>query len=192
MADSQLKIGSNIRTIRMKMGITQQDLANQCDLSKGMISKIENGLVVPAIATLTRIAHALHVKVSALIENENQQPSLFTINPFTNSSNFITTTMGYEIFNPAAGLKDKMMQPILINADQNKTKPHTVSHPGEEYIFVFSGEMNFRVGNTIYLMQRGDSLFFDASQPHGIMSVQQNVQYVDLFNGYHYEAEPDD
>lgn len=189
MSDHQLSIGRNIRAIRLKLSMTQQQLADACSISKGMISKVENGVVVPAVATLTKIAQAMHVRVSDLIEAENQMPSLLTMNPFSDDEKFITTNMGYRIYNPAAGLTDKVSQPILITAQEGQVKPHQVSHPGEEYIFIFEGEMDFRVGNTDYLLRRGDSLHFDALQPHGITSVKGVVHYLDMFIGHHFEAD---
>lgn len=184
----QMYIGKNIRRIRKDIVMTQQQLADACGLTKSMISKVENGVVIPALSTLTKIAHALRVKVSQLIEAENQQPSMMTLNPFEDPGQFVTTAMGYQIFNPAAGLEDRMTQPILITAYEGEVKPHLVDHPGEEYLFVFDGEMTFAVGDAIYLLRRGDSLFFDATQSHGIRSVKGMVQYVDVFVGHHFEA----
>lgn len=190
--DKQLDIGRKIRRTRMNLTMTQQQLAEQCGLTKSMISKVENGVVVPALATLTKIAQALGVKASQLIETENQQPSMWTVNPFENPAQFVTTSLGYQIFSPAAGDNDHLMQPILVTAAEGKVKPHLVSHPGEEYLFVFKGEMTFVVDETIYLMRQGDSLFFDAMQKHGIRSVKGMVQYVDVFVGHRFEAPLDE
>lgn len=190
--DKQLDIGRKIRRTRMNLTMTQQQLAEQCGLTKSMISKVENGVVVPALATLTKIAQALGVKASQLIETDNQQPSMWTVNPFENPAQFVTTSLGYRIYSPAAGDNDHLMQPILITATEDEVKPHLVSHPGEEYIFVFEGEMTFVVDETIYLMRRGDSLFFDAMQKHGIRAVKGSVQYVDIFVGHHFEAPVDE
>lgn len=181
-------IGRNIRAIRLKESLTQQQLADACALSKGMISKLENGAVVPAIATLQKIAVALRVKVSDLIESTDQVPSVMTINPFANLSSFIQTQMGYWMFNPAVGLTNVATQPILIIAKEGEVKPHLVCHPGEEYIFIFDGEMNFSVGGKIHLLRRGDSLFFEGTQPHGIASVNGCVQYVDVLVGHTLDA----
>lgn len=181
-------IGRNIRAIRLKESMTQQQLADACALSKGMISKVENGAVVPAIATLQKIAVALHVKVSDLIESTNQVPSVMTVNPFANLNSFIKTQMGYWMFNPAVGLTDVATQPILIIAKENEVKPHLVCHPGEEYIFIFDGEMTFAVGGQVHLLRRGDSLFFEGTQSHGIASVKGYVQYVDVLVGHTLDA----
>ena len=48
--------------------------------------------------------------------------------------------------------------------------------------------MTFMVNGTVYLMRRGDSLFFDAMQEHGIRAVKGSVQYIDIFVGHHFEA----
>ncbi len=180
-------IGRNIRAIRLKESLTQQQLADACSLSKGMISKVENGAVVPAIATLQKIATVLHVKVVELIESTNQVPSVMTLNPFGDMSRFIRTQMGYWMFNPAVGLTDVTSQPILVIANEGEVKPHLVCHPGEEYIFIYSGEMNFTVADKVYLLRSGDSLFFKGTQPHGITSVNGCVQYVDVLVGQSLE-----
>ena len=189
MSDQQVNIGRNIRAIRMQVGLTQQRLAEQCGLSKGMISKVENGVVVPALATLSKIASAMHIKLSDLIETDTQNPSVWTVNPFSNPENFIKTSMGYQIFNPAVGLSDRNLQPILVTATQNTVKPHLVSHAGEEYIFVFEGEMTFKVGDNTYLLRAGDSLFFTSLQKHGISSVNGSVHYIDILGGQHSAVE---
>jgi transcriptional regulator with XRE-family HTH domain len=190
MNDNQLSIGRNIRAIRLKLSLTQQQLADQCSLTKGMISKVENGVVVPAVATLTKIAQAMHVKVSDLIEAKDQTPSLLTINPFSDKEKFITTNMGYCIYNPAVGLADKVSQPILITAREGEVKPHIVSHPGEEYIFIFEGEMNFRVNGTQLPSAQRRQPVFRRAAAHGIYSVNGFVNYLDMFVGHHFEASP--
>lgn len=174
-------IGRNVKISRTKIGMTQQQLADACGLSKGMISKVENAAVVPAIGTLQKIATALHVRVADLIEENSQAESRMTINPFQDPSQFILTNMGYLVFNPATGINGTSTQPLLIMAYEGQVTPHEVCHPGEEYIFIFDGEMNFTVGDKIHLLRKGDSLFFDSSQMHGIHHVNGFVQYVDVF-----------
>ena len=183
------RIGVNIRAIRLRLRMTQQQLADACGLSKGMISKVETGAVVPALATLSKIAGAMHVKVSQLIETDAQPASTVTINPFSDENRFVRTAMGYWIYMPTAGQTDRVTQPLMIFAREGEVRPHRVTHPGEEYIFVFDGEMTFAVGEANYLLRRGDSLFFDSLQPHGISSVAGKVEYVNIFVGHHYDPD---
>ncbi len=183
-----MEIGSNIRRIRLSAGLTQQELANGCGLTKSMISKVENGVVVPALGTLTRIATVLKVKVATLMEADDGHGTVMTINPFADPSRFVMTMLGYSIFSPAACKTDKRMQPIMVCAKKGEVKRHLVSHQGDEFLFIFEGEMNFRVGEETYLLRQGDSLYFDGHNKHGIMSVPNEVKYLDLFVGHQYTA----
>ena len=62
----ELAIGRQVRAYRVQQGMTVADLARQSDLSPGMLSKVENGLTSPSLATLNSIAIALNVPVTAL------------------------------------------------------------------------------------------------------------------------------
>ena len=50
-----MDIGSKIKSMRMEKQLTQEELANRCELSKGFISQLENNLTSPSIATLIDI-----------------------------------------------------------------------------------------------------------------------------------------
>lgn len=181
-------IGDNIRKTRHRLSMTQQALADASGLSKGMISKIETGAVVPVMGTLSRIAEGLGVKFGALLEMEHKRDPLLTLNPFADPCQFITTQAGYRIFNPLDGATDKGMQPIMVYAKSGEAKPHVLTHPGEEFIFVVRGEMTFQVGDQKLFLRPGDSLYFDGMKKHGIYSVPNEVAYLDIFVGHRFSA----
>jgi transcriptional regulator with XRE-family HTH domain len=181
------RIGVNIKRLRIQNRLTQQQVADMCNLSKGMISKIESGRVMPAIATLTRIAHALNVKVSLLMEEGNGrnavcQPTTLSVEEFTK------TDLGYRFLTLAAEYGDKQIQPLVFYARNGEVTSHRVSHQGEECIYIIEGEMSFLVGDTLYYLRKGDFLYFDGLQPHGIDSVEHEVRYLNLFSGSEYTS----
>lgn len=182
-----MNIGESIRKVRLHSGFTQQDIADRCDLTKGMISKIENGKVVPAVGTLQRIARALGVKVAALMEAKENGNVRMTLNPFANMESFTRTSKGYRIFS-ASNYPGQIMQPILIYTKKGELRPHEVVHQGEEFIYVLEGEMVFTVGGEQFLLRAGDSLYFDGMQKHGIHSVPSEVRYINLFAGYEFSG----
>ncbi|HYQ56327.1 MAG TPA: helix-turn-helix transcriptional regulator, partial [Draconibacterium sp.] len=92
-----LYIGTRIRHFRKLQKRTIQDIANTCGLSKSMVSKIETNKVVPSVATLVKIAKALGVNVSVLMEENDIKSSVFISSE--QSNNGITkTNRGYQIF----------------------------------------------------------------------------------------------
>ena len=186
--DGFMNIGERIRKLRVQNGLTQQEIADRCELTKSMISKIENGKVVPAVGTLQRLARALGVKVGALMEEKENGTVKHSLDPFATMDRFTRTAKGYHIFS-ASNYPGQIMQPILIYARKGELRSHEVVHLGEEFIYVLSGEMIFAVGGEHYLLRTGDSLYFDGAQKHGIHSVPDEVRYLNLFAGYEFSGD---
>lgn len=181
------QIGLTVKRLRIQNRLTQQQVADACGLSKGMISKIETGKVMPAIATLSRIAHTLNVKVSLLMEESStRETSCQSTNiPL---DEYQKTDMGYRFSTLAAEYGDKQIQPLMFYANNKEIKPHLVSHQGEECIYIVDGDMHFSIGGTSYFLQKGDILYFDGLQPHGIEKVDNEVYYLNLFSGREYTS----
>ena len=180
-------IGLNIKKHRVQMQMTQQQMADLCGLSKGMISKIECGKVMPAIATLSRIAHALGVKVSLLMDESNGHDVICQSTDIS-IENFTLTEVGYRFCTLAADFGDKQIQPMVFYAKNGEVAPHIVSHLGEECIYIIEGSMCFVVNGVHFHMKQGDFLYFNAILPHGIQSVEKEVKYLNLFSDSEHPA----
>ena len=70
-------IGGRIRRIRMRQNRTLEEIANASGLTRGMITKVENGKATPAVKTLVRIADALGVAASTLLEETSRMSPVF-------------------------------------------------------------------------------------------------------------------
>ena len=176
-----MEIGDRIRKIRTQQGRTIQEIADVCQCSKALLSKVENNKVVPAVATLTKIAKALGVKVSVLLEDGANGDAAFTPNMFDHPETFLATNKGYGIYAVAPHVVNKKMQPVLIRACKGQVKTHTVHHEGEEFIYVLDGELKVHIGNVEYLLRCGESVYFEAINDHGIMPVTPVALYMDIF-----------
>jgi transcriptional regulator with XRE-family HTH domain len=179
--DFALEIGTRIRRIRLQQGRTIQEVATLCNFSKGLLSKIETGKIVPAIATLTKIARVLGIKVSVLMEEGAVANVAVTPDLSSCEDAFVITSKGYSIYGFAPHFLNKKMQPLLINSQKNIVKQHSVSHEGEEFIYVLEGSVKIHVGNTEYLLEAGESIYFEALNEHGVMPVTDKAIYLDIF-----------
>ena len=175
-----LNIGERIRLLRISQNRTLQEVADKCDLSKSMISKIENNRAIPSVAALVKISQCLGTNISNLLEQDGWQNTILTSKHKAESS-LTLTDKGYSIFPFASEYHEKKMQPFLFVAKRHEVKPHRVSHEGEEFIYVIKGEMKMQVGEIEYHLKEGDSLYFNALQKHGIMPVSGEVTYIDVF-----------
>lgn len=177
---NKLNIGDRIKMLRISQKRTMQEIAEASDLSKSMISKIENNKTVPSVAALVKIAKALGTNISSVLEQDGWLNAIITTR-LKAQENLTTTDKGYSIYPYASEYHEKKMQPFLFVAKKGEVIPHEVSHEGEEFIYVINGQMKMQVGEVEYLLTSGDSLYFNSVLRHGIMPVSEEVTYLDIF-----------
>lgn len=177
---NKLNIGDRIKMLRITQKRTMQEIAEASDLSKSMISKIENNKTVPSVAALVKIAKALGTNISNLLEQNGWVNAIITSRQKA-LENLTPTDKGYSIYPYASEYHEKKIQPFLFVARKGEVIPHELSHEGEEFIYVIKGQMKMQVGEISYLLNGGDSLYFNSVQKHGIMPVSDEVMYLDIF-----------
>ena len=176
----KMNIGSRIKMLRINQKRTIQEVADASGISKSMVSKIENNVTVPSVATLVKIAKSLATDISSLLEDNGLLDAIRTARQ-TAEENLTLTDKGYHIYPFASEYHNKKMQPFLFVARKGEVKVHQLSHDGEEFIYVIQGEMMMKVGDTEYKLAAGDSLYFNSLQKHGIIPVSDEVVYLDIF-----------
>lgn len=162
-------IGRQVRTLRRKLDMTVTDLATVAGLSSGMLSKIENGLTSPSLATLKSLAKALNVPFTSLFQKFEESHSA----TFVKAGHGLAierrgTRSGhqYQLLGHSIG-KDIAVEPYLITLTHETDVFPVFQHEGQEFLFMLEGKMDYRHGGDAYTMEPGDSLFFDSDVPHG-------------------------
>lgn len=178
--EGSIKIGDRIKTLRKNQNRTLQEVADASDLSKSMISKIENNKTVPSVAALVKIAGALGTTISQLLENNVWVNAIVTSRQKA-EENLTLTDKGYSIYPYASEYHEKKMQPFLFVGKRGQVKQHELSHQGDEFIFVLKGQMKMQVGEVEYQLKEGDALYFNSSLKHGIQPISEEVSYLDIF-----------
>ena len=73
-----MDIGEKLRQLRLQRGLTQEDMADRCELSKGFISQVERNLASPSIATLTDMLECLGSSLSLFFKEDKDEKTVFT------------------------------------------------------------------------------------------------------------------
>ena len=178
--EQHLNVGDRIKQLRIGQKRTLQEVADLCELSKSMLSKIENNKAIPSVASLVKISAVLGTNISDLLEQDATLNTCYT-SAKAAIEGFVATGKGYSIFPFASAFHNKKMQPFLFTAKRGEVKDHQLSHEGEEFIYIIGGEMKMEVGNASYNLKAGDSLYFNAVLKHGVMPVSEEVVYIDIF-----------
>jgi transcriptional regulator with XRE-family HTH domain len=176
-----MTIGTRIRKIRTRHGMTLRHVAEACGVTVSLLSKVENGHAAPSVATLTRIAAALGVEVSFLLSEPSDEMTVVSRAERDDASSWAMTEKGYRFLALCARRMDKHMQPMLFVARKGEVNAGLLRHDGEEFVYVLEGKMNYRVGRVTHELAAGDSLYFDAEEPHDLEPLTGVVKYLAVF-----------
>jgi len=163
-------VGAAIRELRHKHGLTIAQVAEQAEISRGMLSKIENGQTSAGMDTLMRIARALGVSMSMLFSKYDTTSA---------AAQHIKKGAGMEVVR--RGTKSghsyhllaydqgpiKLFEPFLITIEDDTERYPTFEHSGTEFIYMLQGRIEYRVGQETYVLDPGDALTFQGEVPHG-------------------------
>ena len=170
----QQVVGKRIRAERVARGMTLQQLSDITNLSKPLLSKIENGKVASPISTLSQIANALELKLAELMvegDAEQESPKYVLIRRDEGEGQKIPY-LGVFSKTLADEIPNKLMNPSILSTFQTdfafgRKQIVLFSHPGQEYLYVLKGEMDYVYGTEKFRLKTGESLYMDSSVPHG-------------------------
>jgi transcriptional regulator with XRE-family HTH domain len=167
--DLEVAIGREVRAFRQQLDMTVMELAKAASLSTGMLSKIENGGISPSLGTLQALSRALHVPVTAFFRRfEEERTATFVRAGEGLKIERRGTRAGhqYELLGHSSG-KRIQVEPYLITLTAESDVFPLFQHAGVEFLYMLEGEVGYRHSDKTYVLQPGDSLYFDADAPHG-------------------------
>lgn len=167
-------ITSKIKKLRLGKRMTLERLAKETGLTKGYLSRIENSEKAPPLFTLDNVARALGVDITFLLSEDtaNIADSDIVLVKKGEGKTVLRrpAPYGYEYQSLAYKKAGKNMEPYLLSV-RLKKQTRGGGHPGEEFIYVLDGKMKFFYGDRTFLVEKGDSLYFDSSLSHSAVSL---------------------
>ncbi|MBN1563756.1 MAG: cupin domain-containing protein [Anaerolineae bacterium] len=156
-------VGPHIRAIREQRGLSLRALAERCHLSINAISLIERGENSPTVSSLHLLATALNVKITDFFENPHEQAVVY-VKP---EQRLATQSNGLLMESLGLGLRNQQLEPFMITiAPDTGADSEAITHPGQEFVHCLEGIVQYQVNKQTYQLEPGDSLLFDATQPH--------------------------
>jgi transcriptional regulator with XRE-family HTH domain len=158
-------LGNKIKQLRLQTGLTQEELADRCELTKGYISQLENDLTSPSIATLIDILSALGTNLKDFFNEEPEEKIVFK------DCDFIEKVSEIGVSNwLVPNAQKNVMEPMLIELLPNAETIADVPHEGEEFGFVLQCEIVLVYGKKKYVCKKGESFYFKADKSHYVIN----------------------
>lgn len=160
-----MQIGEKIKRMRLKLGLTQEELAARTELSKGFISQLERDLTSPSIATLTDILETLGTDLAGFFNEAPAEKIAYGA-----ADMFVKEDAEHqnEITWLVTGAQKNALEPILVTLYPGGSTVEDDPHEGEEFGFVLAGAVVLHLGELRLKIKKGDSFYFRANSVHYI------------------------
>lgn len=159
-------IGERIRDLRLLCELTQEELADRCELTKGYISQLENDLTSPSIATLIDILSALGTNLQEFFASaDKEEKVVFSKDEFVEKM-----TEEYKLSWLVPNAQKNEMEPIHMQLFAGKGTDEDFPHDGEEFGFVLKGEITLIIGKRRHRVKKGESFYYSAQKTHRIVN----------------------
>lgn len=170
----EYNLGAKLRTLRLRKKISLVDLGKHTGLSASMLSQLENGKLVPTLPTLARIGMVFDVGLEYFFADK-QRKKLFSVvrgaerMRFPDRAGNPRPNYFFEVL--AFSAQEKGMQGFLAEFTATEGKPEEHYHDGAEFLYVLSGQIAVWFQGEEHVLETGDCVYFDSSEPHGYRGV---------------------
>jgi len=162
-----MKIGHKIKELRILNGLTQSELADRSELTKGFISQVERDLTSPSIATLTDILQALGTSLSEFFQEEEPEQIVFhKMEYFEKIDSEYKNKIEWIIPNA----QKNEMEPIRLTLDPGGATVPDNPHEGEEFGYVLSGTVTITLGKQKFRAKKGEAFYYIPDKTHYLSS----------------------
>jgi transcriptional regulator with XRE-family HTH domain len=162
-----MQIGQKIKELRILTGLTQSELADRSELTKGFISQVERDLTSPSIATLVDILQALGTTLSEFFQEEEPAQIVFRKQDYFEK---IDSEYKNKIEWIIPNAQKNEMEPIRLTLEPGGSTIPDNPHEGEEFGYVLTGSVTITLGKQKYIAKKGESFYYIPDQTHYLYS----------------------
>lgn len=160
-----MDIGKRMKELRIQYGLTQQELADRLELTKGFISQLERNQNSPSVGTLLDIIQCLGTTPAEFFADEEPEQIVFGADDYFAKTNDINKCT-FEWLVPNA--QKDAMEPVRLTLSPGGSSEIDLPHEGEEFGYVLKGCVRVNYGGKSYPVHAGETFYFRSGKKHFI------------------------
>jgi len=169
-----MDIAFRIREMRDICGFSVEEMAAKTDTTTAEYQAYEAGQTDLPFTFIHKCSLAFGIGITDLLEGHSAKLTSYTVTR-KGQGQQTAKEPGIEIANLAPFFRNKLAEPYYVTYDydpaQQNMPIHLVTHSGQEFDIVLSGQLKVQVGNRIEVLNEGDSILYNSSTPHGMIAV---------------------
>lgn len=158
-----MDIGLKLKELRIQKALTQEELADRAELSKGFISQLERNLTSPSISTLTDILQCLGTNLNEFFSEEDDSQIVFKSEDFFEK---VDDELHNKIEWIIPNAQKNEMEPIRLTLAPGGSTYPDLPHEGEEFGYVLSGSLKIHLGSKVHSAKKGEAFYFTPAKKH--------------------------
>ncbi|WP_430610002.1 helix-turn-helix domain-containing protein [Enterococcus sp. DIV0876] len=164
-----MEIGEKLRNLRVQKNLTQEELGERTDLTKGYISQLERDLSSPSMETFFTILEVLGVSPEEFFREDHVHHQI--VYREEDSTRYLDEENGYELKWLIPDSNEKEMEPIVLTFEKEGEYKTFEPSLAETFIYVLDGTIALTLGDTQYKARKGQSIYYQASEPHQLKNI---------------------
>lgn len=171
--DIIVQIMAKLKDIRKEKNITLQELAESAGVTKGMLSQVENNRTIPSLTVFLSIIKSMQIDINDFFTDFYTSPTSKVIfkkeaqyQPFEKEN-----TVGFHYQRIMSSTIDQYHVDFVLLTLTPDAQRASVQTDAFEFKYILKGKVEYTIGEEIFLMETGDSIFFDATEPHNPRNV---------------------
>ncbi len=168
--DEQLKqIGERLRGLRDVLDIPAEEVAALCEMPVEDYLKYEEGASELSVSRLAKIGKAYDISLDVLMYGEEPHMSTYFLTRKDQGLS-IERRKAYKYQSLAGGFRGRKADLFMTTVEPvpNGERHGTNSHEGQEFNHIIEGRLELTIGQKVLILEPGDSIYFDATQPHSM------------------------
>jgi transcriptional regulator with XRE-family HTH domain len=168
-----INVGEKIKNLRESKDITREELSERSGLNLDQIVSIEENTNLPSLAPLIKIARVMGMRLGTFLDDNEELGPVVTRKTdkdksISFSNNAVDIRKHMEYFSLSKAKSGRHMEPFIIDILATETEFSLSSHEGEEFIYVLEGTVEINYGKDTYLLEPGDSIYYDSIVAHHV------------------------
>ncbi len=159
------QIAARIREMREIMELSCADVAARLDISEALYRKYENEEETLPVSTIYALAGIFGVDFTTLLTGEAPRMGGYTL-VRAGQGIQVSRNPEYHFQSLAFNFKGRTMEPMIVSLEPGEKPAALVTHNGQEFNIVLEGSLKLVIGTHEFILNQGDSIYFDPSIPH--------------------------
>lgn len=181
MREELMQIPKRIRELREILDIPVAQMAARLDLEQDAYLRLESGEKDIPISMLYEIADILNTDFTVLMTGDAPRMDTYTV-VRRGEGVQVDRYAGYHFESLAFNFMNRTMEPMLVTLDEKDEEPALVMHSGQEFNLVLEGQLKVTIGKNVFILNAGDSVYFNPQLPHGQAAVGGRARFLTVIN----------